>query len=107
MTVVVNEANFDKIVLEAKRPVLVVFRADWCDACKMIMPTLDGLSLSMKDSLVIGKIDVEDNPMLTQQKGVRGLPTLKLFDDGKLLATKVGALSDTKLFEFLGNYLDL
>jgi thioredoxin 1 len=107
MTIVVTEGNFEKKVLNAKKPVLLVFRADWCDASKMLMPTLDGLALTMGETLIVGKVDVEDNAMLTQRMGIRGLPTMLLFRDGGELARKVGAVSDSKLHDFLGDNLEL
>jgi thioredoxin 1 len=107
MTIVVTESNFEKKVLNAKKPALLVFRADWCSACKMLMPTLDGLSLTMEETLTVGKVDVEDNAALTQRMGIRGLPTMLLFRDGKELARKVGAVSDAKLYDFLGDNLEL
>lgn len=101
MTVHIDDANFDKDVLNASGPVLVDFWAEWCGPCKQIGPILDEIAGEMQGKLTVAKVNIDKNPETPQKYGVRGIPTLILFKDGKPVATKVGSLPKSKLVEWL------
>ena len=97
----VTDAEFQNEVLSSDVPVLVDFWAEWCGPCKMIAPVLEEIANEYGDRLKVCKVDVDANPDLPGKFGIRGIPTLLLFKDGGVAATKVGALSKTQLKEFL------
>jgi thioredoxin 1 len=101
----VSDASFESDVLKADKPVLVDYWAEWCGPCKMIAPILDEVSESYKDKLQIAKMNVDENRDVPAKFGIRGIPTLMLFKDGQLAATKVGALSKSQLTSFLDGHL--
>jgi len=101
----VTDATFQNEVLESELPVLVDYWAEWCGPCKMIAPILDALADEYAGKLKIGKINIDDNPDTPARFGVRGIPTLMLFKDGDMVATKVGALSKSQLAAFLDSHL--
>ncbi|MCC8373311.1 MULTISPECIES: thioredoxin TrxA [Photorhabdus] len=96
-----SDASFDTDVLNAEGAVLVDFWAAWCGPCKMIAPILDEIAPEYSGKLTIAKLNIDDNPATAPKYGIRGIPTLLLFKDGQVAATKVGALSKTQLKEFL------
>ncbi len=96
-----TDASFDQDVLKAEGPVLVDFWAEWCGPCRQIAPSLDEIGKEMEGKLSIVKVNIDDNPQTPTQYGVRGIPTLMIFKDGKLAATKVGALPKSKLAEWV------
>lgn len=100
-SVQVSDANFEKEVLGADGPVMVDFWAEWCGPCKMIAPILDEIAEEYEGKLTIGKLNIDHNAGTPPKFGIRGIPTLLLFKDGSVAATKVGALSKTQLKEFL------
>lgn len=100
-----SDASFEEDVLKAKGLVLVDYWAEWCGPCKMIAPSLSELSNEYKDRATIAKLDVEANPETAQKYGIRGIPTLMLFKDGVVQATKVGALSKSQIAAFIDSYL--
>jgi len=97
----VTDASFDADVLNASGPVLVDYWAAWCGPCKMIAPLLDEAAKQFEGRVTIAKLDVDANPDTAAKFGVRGIPTLMLFKDGKAVATKVGALTKSQLGSFL------
>jgi thioredoxin 1 len=100
-TIPVTDASFEKDVLQAEKPVLVDFWAEWCGPCKMIGPILEEVAGAMGDKLSIAKVNIDENPMSPSKYGVRGIPTLLLFKDGKVVDTKVGAMPKTQLMQWL------
>ncbi|MCK5817921.1 MAG: thioredoxin TrxA [Psychromonas sp.] len=99
--VILSDESFEQDVIEAKEPVLVDFWAEWCGPCKMIGPMLKEIANEYSGKLTIGKLNIDDNSGTPPKFGIRGIPTLLLFKDGKVAATKVGALSKIQLVEFL------
>lgn len=97
----VSDDSFETDVLKAGTPVLVDFWAEWCGPCKMIAPILDDVAAEYEGKVSVAKVNIDHNPATPAKFGIRGIPTLLLFKDGKLAATKVGALSKTQLKEFL------
>ena len=97
----VSDASFQSDVLDAKAPVLVDFWAEWCGPCKMIAPILDEVAGAYDGKLQVAKLNVDENREVPARFGIRGIPTLMLFKDGQLAATKVGALSKAQLTEFI------
>ncbi|MEN9474139.1 MAG: hypothetical protein RIS48_859 [Pseudomonadota bacterium] len=101
----VTDATFETEVLNAGSPVLVDFWAEWCGPCKMIAPILDEVATSYDGKLQVAKMNVDDNREVPAKFGIRGIPTLMLFKDGQLAATKVGALSKAQLTAFIDQQL--
>ena len=97
----VSDDSFASDVLGAKGTVLVDFWAEWCGPCKQIGPSLEEISNEMGDKITVAKINIDENPMTPSKYGVRGIPTLMLFKDGEVAATKVGALPKGKLVEWI------
>ena len=97
----VTDASFDSDVLLSEQPVLVDFWAEWCGPCKMIAPILSEMADEFAGRLKVCKMDVDANPVIPPKFGIRGIPTLILFNGGNVQATKVGALSKTQLEEFV------
>ncbi|VVM41101.1 Thioredoxin 1 [Pseudomonas fluorescens] len=97
----VTDATFEAEVLKAAGPVLVDYWAEWCGPCKMIAPVLDDIATTYEGKLTIAKLNIDDNQETPAKFGVRGIPTLMLFKNGNVEATKVGALSKSQLQAFL------
>ena len=96
-----TDSSFEQDVLNAERPVLVDFWAEWCCPCKMIAPILAEIADEYSEQISVGKLNVDQNNDTPPKYGIRGIPTLLLFKDGNVAATKVGALSKTQLKEFI------
>jgi thioredoxin 1 len=90
-TVKVTDSSFDQDVLKSSEPVVVDFWAEWCGPCRMIGPALEEISNEMAGKVKIAKVNVDENPQIASQFGIRSIPALMLFKDGKLAAQKVGA----------------
>ena len=101
----ITDNNFETVVIESKDTVLVDFWAEWCGPCKMIAPVLDEAADTYKGKLQIAKMNVDENTNIPAKFGIRGIPTLMLFKDGQLAATKVGAMSKAQLNEFIQQQL--
>jgi thioredoxin 1 len=101
----ISDATFESDVLQADKPVLVDYWAEWCGPCKMIAPILDEVAGTYGDKLQIAKMNVDENREIPAKFGIRGIPTLMLFKNGELAATKVGAMSKAQLTAFLDQQL--
>lgn len=97
----VSDSSFQADVLDSSTPVLVDFWAEWCGPCRQIAPVLDELATAYQGKVQIAKVNVDENREIPAQFGIRGIPTLLLFKDGKLAATKVGAVSKAQLSDFI------
>ncbi len=104
-TIKITDASFKEDVLEATGPVLVDFWAEWCGPCKMIAPSLDDLAEEYKGKVTVAKLNIDENPQVPSKYGVRGIPTLMLFKDGNVAATKIGALPKSQLYTWVDSVL--
>jgi len=101
----VSDSNFESAVLKAEGPVLVDFWAEWCGPCKIIAPFLEDLAADRTGKLTVAKVNIDENPQTPMKYGVRGIPTMILFKDGQVAATKIGALPKSKLYEWVDSVL--
>jgi thioredoxin 1 len=101
----ISDDSFEADVINAGEPVLVDFWAEWCGPCKQIGPSLEEIAVEMGDRVTVAKLNIDDNPMTPSKFGVRGIPTLILFKNGEVAATKVGAEPKSKLVEWLESSL--
>ena len=97
----VTDSSFEADVIKSDKPVLVDFWAEWCGPCVQIAPALEELANEYKDSLTVVKVNIDENPETPAKYGVRGIPTLILFKDGEIAATKVGAAPKRQLSEWI------
>jgi len=97
----ISDESFEKEVLQSERPVLIDYWAEWCGPCKMIAPVLDEIATEYFDRLKVVKLNIDDNPQTPPKYGIRGIPTLMVFKNGQVEATKVGAVSKAQLTAFL------
>ncbi|MCV2218040.1 MULTISPECIES: thioredoxin TrxA [Thauera] len=97
----VTDGNFDSEVLQSQTPVLVDYWAEWCGPCKMIAPILDDVAKDYAGKLKVAKLNIDENQDTPAKYGIRGIPTLMLFKNGNIEATKVGALSKSQLTAFI------
>ena len=102
-----SDNKFEKDVIGSSTPVIVDFWAEWCGPCKQIGPILEEIADEKKDLINIYKLNIDENPEIPQKYGVRGIPTLMLFKDGKLLDTKVGSLPKNSINEWIDNILNV
>ena len=96
-----TDASFEDDVLKSSEPVVVDFWAEWCGPCRMIAPALEEIAAEMKGKVKIAKLNVDENPRIASQFGVRSIPTLLAFKDGKQVGTKVGAGPKSELLRWI------
>ena len=104
-TTKITDQSFETSVLKAPGPVLVDFWAEWCGPCKMVAPFLEDIAASMQGRVTVAKLNIDENPQTPMKYGVHGIPTLMLFKDGQVAATKIGALPKSKLVEWVESVL--
>ena len=97
----IDDAGFDAQVLNSDKPVLVDFWAEWCGPCKQVGPILDELAGEVGDKLTVAKVNIDQNPETPSKYGVRGIPTMMIFQNGEVIGTKVGALPKSKIQEWI------
>lgn len=100
-----SDDSFEEEVIKSSIPVLVDYWAEWCGPCKMIAPVLDEIANDYDGKIKIAKLNIDDNPGTPPKYGIRGIPTLMLFKDGEVEATKVGAVSKSQLTAFIDSNL--
>jgi len=103
MAMDVTDSSFEEEVLKSDVPVLIDFWAEWCGPCKMLTPIIEELSKSMEGKVKILKMNIDDNPDTPSTLGIRSIPTMMLFKDGKQLASKVGALPKSSIEEWINS----
>ena len=96
-----TDDSFEDDVIKSSSPVLVDYWAEWCGPCKMIAPILEEIASEYDGKITVAKLNIDDNPQTPPKYGIRGIPTLMLFKDGNVEATKVGALSKSQLTAFI------
>jgi len=105
MSTKITDQSFETDVLKAPGPVLVDFWAEWCGPCKMIAPFLEDIATSLAGRVTVAKLNIDENPQTPMKYNVHGIPTLMLFKNGQVAATKIGALPKTKLLEWVQSVL--
>ena len=106
-TVKVNDENFDTEVLKSSKPIVVDFWAEWCGPCKMIGPILEEISDEMSNEVTIAKHNIDEEPNTPTKYGVRGIPTMMLFKEGRLIDQKVGTLPKSSINEWIDSNLNI
>ncbi|HYW61632.1 MAG TPA: thioredoxin TrxA [Bradyrhizobium sp.] len=97
----VTDSTFDSDVLKSSEPVVVDFWAEWCGPCRMIAPSLEEIATEMKGKIKVAKLNIDENPAVAGKLGIRSIPTLMLFKDGKLASQKVGAAPKGELVKWI------
>ena len=101
----ISDESFEEEVLQSEQPVLIDYWAEWCGPCKTIAPVLDEIATEYSDRLKVVKLNIDDNPQTPPKYGIRGIPTLMVFKNGQVEATKVGSVSKAQLTAFLDDSL--
>ena len=102
-----TDNNFENDVLKSSTPVIVDFWAEWCGPCKQISPYLEEIAIEKKDLIKIFKLNIDDNPETPQKYGVQGIPTIMLFQDGRLIDQKVGSMPKSSINEWINSNLNI
>ncbi len=97
MAIEINDNNFEELVLKSDKPVIVDFWAEWCGPCRMVGPIVNEIGEDYKGKALIGKLDVDNNPGVTQKFGIRNIPTILFFKDGVVADKQVGAVPKSTL----------
>ena len=97
MALELTDQNFDEIVLASEKPVMVDFWAEWCGPCRMVGPIVEEIGKDYEDRVIVGKLDVDSNPAVTQKFGIRNIPTVLYFKDGAIADKQVGAVPKSNL----------
>ncbi len=105
MTKQITDGSFKQEVLQSSTPVLVDFWADWCGPCKMIAPILEEISTDLGDKFTIAKLNIDENPMIATEFGIRSIPTMMIFKGGKMVDSRVGALRKTDLQAWIHQHI--
>ena len=105
MALIINESNFEELVLKSDKPVLIDFWAEWCGPCRMIAPYVEQLATEYEGKAVVGKIDIEESTDITNKYGIRNIPTLLFFKGGEVVDKQVGMTSKATLAEKLNALL--
>lgn len=105
MAVVINDDNFDELVMKSNIPVVIDFWAEWCGPCKMMSPIIDELHKDFQGKAVVGKVDVDSNPASSAKFGIRNIPTILFIKDGKVVDKQVGVISKSALDDKLKKIL--
>jgi thioredoxin 1 len=105
MALEITSQNFDATVLKSNKPVLIDFWAEWCGPCRMVAPIIENISVEYADKLVVGKLNVDNEPGIAQQYGIRNIPTMLIFKDGQVVDKLVGALPKPMLVSKLQPYI--
>ena len=95
--VVITDTEFDSTVLQSDKPVVLDFWAEWCQPCKMLSPTVEEIAGEYEDTIIVGKLNVDDNPSTATKYGIRGIPTLLFFKGGKVVQQLVGVKSKAEI----------
>ena len=106
-TLQTTDSNFENDIIKSNLPTIVDFWAEWCGPCKQIGPILEEISNEKKNIINIYKLNIDENPETPQKYGVRGIPTLMFFKDGKLMDTKIGSLPKSSINEWIDNTLNV
>ncbi|MDE7073782.1 MAG: thioredoxin [Odoribacter sp.] len=105
MAIVVNDSNFEEIVEKAGQPVLVDFWAEWCGPCKMMLPIVEEISKEFEGKITVAKVDVDSNQGTASKFGIRSIPTILFFKDGKVVDKQVGAVPKNSLVDKINKLL--
>lgn len=103
----VNDAAFEKSVIQSKVPVIVDFWAPWCGPCKMVAPTLEKIAKEYEGKLIVAKVNTDENQEWASRYGIQGIPTMLFFSDGKIIHRQVGAVPEGMLREALNQFLEV
>jgi thioredoxin 1 len=105
MAIEFTDSNFEELVLKSDKPVIVDFWAEWCGPCRMVGPIVQEISVEFQESAVVGKVDVDSNPGITQKFGIRNIPTILFFKNGEIADKQVGAVAKSVLVNKLNALL--